>query len=47
VPREKRAIEQTRSHITQIARQEDRIAALRQRVGWPAFVTNAGPKRLP
>jgi transposase len=44
--RETRVIETTRSHITQIARQEDRIAALRQRFGWKAFVTNAGPKRL-
>ena len=43
--REKRVIETTRSHRTQIARQEDRIAALRQRVGWKAFVTNAGPNR--
>ena len=47
VHREKRVIEKTRYHITQIARQEDRIAALRQRFGWKAFVTNAGPKRLP
>ena len=46
VNREKRVIETTRYHITQIARQEDRIAALRQRFGWKAFVTNAGPKRL-
>jgi transposase len=46
VHREKRVIETTRYHITQIARQEDRIAALRQRFGWKAFVTNAGPQRL-
>ena len=46
VHREKRVIERTRYHITQIARQEDRIAALRQRFGWKAFVTNAGPNRL-
>jgi transposase len=46
VHREKRVIEKTRYHITQIARQEDRIAALRQRLGWKAFVTNAGPNRL-
>ena len=45
--REKRVIEKTRYHITQIARQEDRIAALRQRFGWKAFVTHAGPQRLP
>ena len=44
--REKRVHEKIRSHITQIARQEDRIAALRQRLGWKAFVTNAGPKWL-
>jgi transposase len=44
--REKRVIEKIRSHITQIVRQEDHIADLRQRFGWKAFVTNAGPKRL-
>jgi transposase len=44
--REKRVSEKIRYHITQIARQEDRIAALRQRLGWKAFVTNAGPERL-
>jgi len=44
--REKRVIENIRYHITQIARQEDRIADLRQRFGWKAFVTNAGPTRL-
>ena len=44
--RAQRVIEKTRYHITQIARQEDRIAALRQRLGWKAFVTNAGPKWL-
>ena len=46
VHREKRVSEKIRYHITQIARQEDRIAALRQRFGWKAFVTNAGPHRL-
>ena len=46
VNREKRVIEKTRYHITHITRQADRIAALRQRFGWKAFVTNAGPKRL-
>jgi transposase len=46
VHREKRVIENTRYHITQIARWEDRIATLRQRFGWKAFVTNAGPQRL-
>jgi len=44
--REKRVIQTTRSHITHIARQEDKIAALSQRFGWKAFVTNAVPKRL-
>jgi transposase len=45
VHRKKRVIEKMRYHITQITRQEDRIAALRQRFGWKAFVTNAGPQR--
>jgi transposase len=44
--REKRVIEKIRYHITQIARQEGRIADLRQRFGWKAFVTNAGHPRL-
>jgi transposase len=44
--REKRAIQKTRYHITQITRLEDRIGALRQRYGWKAFVTNVGPQRL-
>jgi transposase len=44
--REKRGHEKIRSHITQIARQEDTRAACRQRLGWKAFVTNAGPTRL-
>jgi transposase len=44
--REKRVIEQTRYHITHIARQEDTLAARRQRFGWKAFVTNAGHTRL-
>jgi len=44
--REKRMIQKTRYQITHIARQEDTIAARRQRFGWKAFVTNAGPKRL-
>jgi transposase len=46
VHREKRVIQKTRYHITHIARQGDTIAALRQRLGWKAFVTNAGQKRL-
>ena len=44
--REKRVIQKTRYQITHIARQADTIAACRQRFGWKAFVTNAGPKRL-
>jgi transposase len=44
--REKRVIEQTRYHITHIARQEDTLATRRQRFGWKAFVTNAGHTRL-
>ena len=46
VHREKRVIQKTRYHITHIARQADTIAALRQRFGWKAFVTNAAPQRL-
>jgi transposase len=46
VHREKRVVQKTRYHLTHIARQADTIAALSQRFGWKAFVTNAGPKRL-
>jgi transposase len=46
VHREKRVIQKTRYHITQIARQDDTIAAHSQRLGWKAFVTNAGLTRL-
>jgi len=46
VNREKRVVEKTRYHITQIARQDDTIADLRQHFGWKAFVTNAGRERL-
>jgi hypothetical protein len=46
VHRAKRVIQRTRSHITQIARQADTIAAHSHRVGWKAFVTNAGHTRL-
>jgi transposase len=46
VHREKRVLQKTRYHITHIARQADTIAALSQRFGWKAFVTNAGHKRL-
>jgi transposase len=44
--RAKRVTEHIRYHITQIARQEDTLAARRQRFGWKVFVTNAGPTRL-
>jgi len=44
--REKRVIQQTRYHLTHIARPEDHIADLCQRFGWKAFVTNAGQQRL-
>jgi transposase len=46
VSREQRVIQKTRYPITHIARQADTIAALSQRVGWKAFVTNAGQTRL-
>src|SRR6266849_2532920 len=46
VHREKRVIEKTRYHITHIARQKDTIATHSQRLGWQAFVTNAGHTRL-
>jgi transposase len=46
VSREQRVIQQTRSHLTRIARQEDPLAARSHRLGWKAFVTNAGPTRL-
>jgi transposase len=45
--RPQRVIEQTRYHITRIAREDNKIAGLRQRCGWKAFVTNARPTRLP
>ena len=41
-----RVIETVRYHITSIARQGDTIAALTQRFGWKAFVTNAGHRQL-
>jgi transposase len=46
VHREKRVIQKIRYHIIHIARQEDTIAARRQRFGWKAFVTNAEHTRL-
>jgi transposase len=44
--RGKQVIEKVRYHITRIARAGDNIAALTQRFGWKAFVTNAGHTRL-
>jgi transposase len=44
--REKRVLQKTRYQITHIVRQADTITARRQRFGWKAFVTNAGPQRL-
>ena len=44
--REKRVIQKSRYSITHIAREADTIAALRQRCGWKACVTNAGQKRV-
>src|SRR2546428_6271263 len=44
--RPKRDIEQTRYHITRIAREDNTIAGLRQRCGWTAFVPNARPTQL-
>jgi transposase len=46
VHREKRVVQKIRYHITHVARQTASIAALRQRFGWKAFVTNAAPQRL-
>jgi len=43
--REKRVIQKTRYAITHIAPEVDTSAALRQRLGWKAFVTNAGQKQ--
>jgi transposase len=44
--RPKRVSQKTRAHLTHIARQEDTIADLCPRLGWKAFVTKAGQKRL-
>src|SRR5438445_7539372 len=41
VHREKRVLQKTRYHITRIARQADTIAALSQRFGCKALITNA------
>jgi transposase len=46
VCREKRVMQKTRYHITHITRQGETIAALTQRFGWKAFVTNAPRTRL-
>ena len=43
--RRKRVLATVRSHITRMARQGDPVAALIQRFGWKAFVTNAVPTR--
>lgn len=44
--RKKRVIETTRYQITRITRRDEDIAALGQRFGWKAFVTNAARTRL-
>ncbi len=44
--RQQRVTEHIRYHLTRITRQEGPIAALTQRFGWKAFVTNAPPERL-
>jgi len=46
VHREKRVVQKIRYHLTHSARQTASIAALRQRFGWKAFVTNAAPQQL-
>ena len=46
VSREKCVIQNIRSHMTHIARQEDAITTRRQRFGWQACVTKAGQQRL-
>ena len=44
--REQRVIEKVRYQITEVTRDEDRIADLKARYGWKAFVTNAPAPRL-
>jgi transposase len=44
--RTKREIETIRYHITHIARRGEKIAELTRRLGWKAFVTNAGQTQL-
>jgi transposase len=46
VRREKHVMQKTRYHITHITRQGETIAALTQRFGWKAFVTNAPQTQL-
>jgi transposase len=45
VTREQRVRETIRSHITRITRQVGPMAALKERLGWKAFVTNATQER--
>jgi transposase len=44
--RPSQVIEKVRYHITAVVRQEDQIAAQKERFGWKAFVTNAPKQRL-
>jgi transposase len=44
--RQQRVTEPLRSHLTRITRQEGPMAALKERLGWQAFVTKAPPERL-
>ena len=44
--RAQRVTEKIRYHITRLERQVGSIAALKERFGWKAFVTNAPPERL-
>lgn len=44
--REKRVVEKVRYQITAVARNEDAIATLKERLGWKALVTNAAPASL-
>src|SRR3989442_6991384 len=45
--RQQRVIEQTRHHITRIAREDNTIAGLRQRCGWKALAPMARHHGLP
>src|SRR5215471_15060824 len=44
--RQQRVTEHIRYHLTRLTRHEGPIAALKERFGWKAFVTNAPPERL-